>query len=92
MFYSEDLIEEVRSRNDIVDVINSYVSLKKKGNTYTACCPFHNEKTPSFHVSRDKQLYHCFGCGPGRCGTSEAGDDRTGEDGSGLQQCFTGNQ
>lgn len=63
MFYSEDLIEEVRSRNDIVDVINSYVSLKKKGNTYTACCPFHNEKTPSFHVSRDKQLYHCFGCG-----------------------------
>ena len=63
MFYSEDLIEEVRSRNDILDVINSYVSLKKKGNTYTACCPFHNEKTPSFHVSRDKQLYHCFGCG-----------------------------
>lgn len=63
MFYSENLIEEVRSRNDIVDVINSYVSLKKKGNTYTACCPFHNEKTPSFHVSRDKQLYHCFGCG-----------------------------
>ena len=63
MFYSEDLIEEVRSRNDIVDVINSYVSLKKKGNTYTACCPFHNAKTPSFHVSRDKQLYHCFGCG-----------------------------
>lgn len=63
MFYAEDLIEEIRSRNDIVDVINSYVSLKKKGNTYTACCPFHNEKTPSFHVSRDKQLYHCFGCG-----------------------------
>lgn len=63
MFYSEDIVEEVRSRNDIVDVINSYVSLKKKGNTYTACCPFHNEKTPSFHVSRDKQLYHCFGCG-----------------------------
>ncbi len=63
MYYSEDLIEDVRLRNDIVDVINSYVSLKKKGNTYTACCPFHNEKTPSFHVSRDKQLYHCFGCG-----------------------------
>lgn len=63
MFYSEDLVEEIRSRNDIVDVINSYVSLKKKGNTYTACCPFHNEKTPSFHVSREKQLYHCFGCG-----------------------------
>lgn len=63
MFYSEDLVEEIRSRNDIVDVINSYVTLKKKGNTYTACCPFHNEKTPSFHVSREKQLYHCFGCG-----------------------------
>jgi DNA primase len=63
MFYSEDVIEEVRSRNDIVDVINSYVSLKKKGISYTACCPFHNEKTPSFQVSRDKQLYHCFGCG-----------------------------
>lgn len=63
MFYSEDLVEEVRMRNDIVDVINSYVSLKKKGNTYQACCPFHNEKTPSFHVSQDKQLYHCFGCG-----------------------------
>lgn len=63
MFYSEEIVEEVRSRNDIVDVINSYISLKKKGNTYTACCPFHNEKTPSFHVSREKQLYHCFGCG-----------------------------
>ncbi len=63
MFYSEELVEEIRSRNDIVDVINSYVSLKKKGNTYTCCCPFHNEKTPSFHVSREKQLYHCFGCG-----------------------------
>ncbi|MBP3505160.1 MAG: DNA primase [Lachnospiraceae bacterium] len=63
MYYSEDLVEEIRSRNDIVDIINSYVSLKKKGNTYTACCPFHNEKTPSFHVSREKQLYHCFGCG-----------------------------
>lgn len=63
MFYSEDIVEEVRSRNDIVDVINSYISIKKKGNTYVACCPFHNEKTPSFHVSREKQLYHCFGCG-----------------------------
>lgn len=63
MYYSEELVEEIRSRNDIVDVINSYVSLKKKGSTYTACCPFHNEKTPSFHVSREKQLYHCFGCG-----------------------------
>lgn len=63
MYYSDDLIEEVRSRNDIVDVIGGYVSLKKQGNSYSACCPFHHEKTPSFHVSRDKQLYHCFGCG-----------------------------
>ncbi len=65
MYYSDDIIEEVRSRNDIVDVIGGYVSLKHKGNSYTACCPFHHEKTPSFHVSRDKQMYHCFGCGVG---------------------------
>ena len=63
--YSEDIIEEVRSRNDIVDVIGGYVALKHKGNTFSACCPFHHEKTPSFHVSRDKQMYHCFGCGVG---------------------------
>ena len=65
MYYSEDIIEEVRARNDIVDVIDNYTHLKKRGNTYTACCPFHQEKTPSFHVSRDKQMYHCFGCGVG---------------------------
>ena len=65
MYYSEDLIEEVRSRNDIVDVIGSYVTLKRRGNSYMACCPFHHEKTPSFHVSREKQMYHCFGCGVG---------------------------
>ena len=65
MFYSDELIEEVRSRNDIVDVIGSYVNLKHKGNSYTACCPFHHEKTPSFHVSRERQMYHCFGCGVG---------------------------
>ncbi len=65
MYYSDDIIEEVRSRNDIVDVIGSYVSLKHKGNTYSACCPFHHEKTPSFHISKDKQMYHCFGCGVG---------------------------
>ena len=64
-YYSDDVIEEVRSRNDIVDVIGGYVSLKHKGNSYMACCPFHHEKTPSFHVSRDKQMYHCFGCGVG---------------------------
>ncbi len=65
MYYADEIIEEVRSRNDIVDVIGGYVSLKKKGNTYSACCPFHHEKTPSFHVSQDKQMYHCFGCGVG---------------------------
>lgn len=65
MYYSEDTIEEVRSRNDIVDVIGGYVTLKRRGNSYLACCPFHHEKTPSFHVNRDKQMYHCFGCGVG---------------------------
>lgn len=65
LYYADDIIEEVRSRNDIVDVIGSYVNLKHKGNSYSACCPFHHEKTPSFHVSREKQMYHCFGCGVG---------------------------
>lgn len=65
MYYADEVIEEVRSRNDIVDVIGSYVNLKKKGSSYSACCPFHHEKTPSFHVSREKQMYHCFGCGVG---------------------------
>ncbi len=65
MYYADEVIEEVRSRNDIVDVIGSYVNLKRKGNSYSACCPFHHEKTPSFHVSREKQMYHCFGCGVG---------------------------
>lgn len=65
MYYSDEVVEEVRSRNDIVDVIGSYVNLKRKGNSHSACCPFHHEKTPSFHVSREKQMYHCFGCGVG---------------------------
>lgn len=65
MYYTDEIIEEVRSRNDIVDIIGSYVNLKHKGNSYSACCPFHHEKTPSFHVSREKQMYHCFGCGVG---------------------------
>lgn len=65
MYYQDEIVEEVRSRNDIVDVIGGYVNLKKKGNSYSACCPFHHEKTPSFHVSREKQMYHCFGCGVG---------------------------
>ena len=63
--YSDELIEEVRSRNDIVDVIGGYVRLQKKGSTYFGLCPFHNEKTGSFSVSPGKQMYYCFGCGAG---------------------------
>ena len=65
MYYPEEIVEEVRARNDIVDVIGSYISLKKKGANYMGLCPFHNERTPSFSVGQDKQLYHCFGCGVG---------------------------
>ena len=65
MRYEEELIDEVREKNDIVDVISSYVSLKKRGSNYVGLCPFHNEKSPSFSVSRDKQMYYCFGCGAG---------------------------
>ena len=64
-YYSDELVEEVRSRNDIVDVIGSYVHLQKKGSTYFGLCPFHNEKTGSFSVSPNKQMYYCFGCGAG---------------------------
>ena len=65
MYYNEEIVEEVRVRNDIVDVISNYVSLKKKGASHFGLCPFHNEKSPSFSVSRDKQMYYCFGCGAG---------------------------
>lgn len=64
-YFSDELIEEVRSRNDIVDVIGGYVRLQKKGSTYFGLCPFHNEKTGSFSVSPAKQMYYCFGCGAG---------------------------
>ena len=65
MYYPEELIEEIRQKNDIVDVISSYVSLQKKGSNYVCCCPFHSEKTPSFSVNRARQIYKCFGCGEG---------------------------
>lgn len=65
MYYSDELIEEVRMKNDIVDVISGYVRLQKKGSSYFGLCPFHNEKSPSFSVSRQKQMYYCFGCGAG---------------------------
>ena len=65
MYYPEETVEEVRLRNDIVDVIGSYISLKRKGANYMGLCPFHNERTPSFSVNQNKQLYHCFGCGAG---------------------------
>ena len=65
MYYPEELVEEIRSKNDIVDVISSYVRLQKKGSSYFGLCPFHNEKSPSFSVSRQKQMYYCFGCGAG---------------------------
>ena len=63
--YSDELIEEVRSSNDIVDIISQYVVLKRSGRNYFGLCPFHKEKSPSFSVSPDKQIFHCFGCGAG---------------------------
>ena len=65
MRYSDDLIEEIRQKNDIVDVIGGYVKLQRKGSSYFGLCPFHNEKSPSFSVSPLKQMYYCFGCGAG---------------------------
>ena len=59
----QSFIDEVLDRTDIVDIISSRVQLKKAGKNYSACCPFHEEKTPSFTVTQEKQFYHCFGCG-----------------------------
>ena len=65
VLYSEELIDEIRNSNDIVDIISQYVILKRSGRNFFGLCPFHKEKTPSFSVSPDKQIFHCFGCGAG---------------------------
>ena len=65
MRYSDDIIEEVRMKNDIEDVISQYVRLTRRGSSYFGLCPFHNEKTPSFSVTPSKQMYYFFGCGAG---------------------------
>ncbi len=65
MYYSDEIVEEVRARNDIVEVVSGYVRLQKKGGRHWGLCPFHNEKSASFSVNGDLQVYHCFGCGAG---------------------------
>lgn len=65
MYYPDEIVEEVRVKNDIVDVVSGYVRIQKKGSSYFGLCPFHNEKSPSFSVSPSKQMYYCFGCGAG---------------------------
>ena len=64
-FYSQELVEEIRSRNDIVDVVSSYVKLQRKGSNYVGVCPFHNDHSPSMSVNQPRQIYHCFSCGAG---------------------------
>lgn len=63
--YSEALIDEIKANNDIADIISQYINLKRSGRNFLGLCPFHKEKTPSFSVSTDKQIFHCFGCGIG---------------------------
>ncbi len=65
VLYSDEIIDEIRNSNDIVDVISQYVVLKRSGRNFFGLCPFHKEKSPSFSVSPDKQIFHCFGCGVG---------------------------
>ena len=62
-YYPDDVVNEVFAENDIVDYVSQYVRLKRVGRDYSGLCPFHREKSPSFHVSGEKQLFHCFGCG-----------------------------
>ncbi len=64
-YVPDEVVEEIRKTNDIVDVIGEYVQLKKQGRNYFGLCPFHDEKTPSFSVTQEKQIFHCFGCGKG---------------------------
>jgi len=64
-FFSEEKVSEVRERASILEVVSDYVSLKKTGRNYKGLCPFHSEKTPSFMVNEEKQIFHCFGCGEG---------------------------
>lgn len=61
--FQDDMIAQICDENDIIDYVSRYVQLKKSGRDYSGLCPFHHEKTPSFHVSQEKQLFHCFGCG-----------------------------
>ena len=63
--YSDELLDEIKSKNDIVDIVSQYVVLKRSGRNFFGLCPFHKEKSPSFSVSPDKQIFHCFGCGVG---------------------------
>ena len=66
MYYPDSIVDEVRSRSDIVQVIGSYISLQKSSSNYVGLCPFHNEKTPSFNVNPARQIFHCFGLPQGR--------------------------
>ena len=69
MAFSEQVLEEIQSKADIVEIVGSYIPLRRAGRNYKANCPFHKEKTPSFMVSPEKQLFHCFGCGVGSAET-----------------------